>query len=118
MRTGVKHYLAAGLLLFISTLFVPQAVSNFARAASSGQPTPSGTALMFAIGMVLILTAGGLLARGYWLTHRSRARVSSTEDDPDEPLLRPGYGPAPEEQKAWRENPLRYPHDDGGNRRA
>ncbi|WP_026533101.1 hypothetical protein [Arthrobacter sp. H41] len=117
MKTGVKHYVAAGLLLFLSTLFVPQAVSDFARSASSGQPAPSGTALMFAIGVVLILAAGGLLARGYWLTHRDRTRAPSAEDDPDEPLLRPGYQPAPKDQKPWRENPLRYRNDDGGNRR-
>ncbi|WP_026550726.1 hypothetical protein [Arthrobacter sp. Br18] len=117
MKTGVKYFIAGGILLFTSTLFVPGAVSDFARSAASGRQAPSGTGLLFAVGMVLILAAAALLARGYWLNHRENARRSSAGGDPDEPLLRPGYGPASEDQKPWRENPLRY-RDDGGNARS
>ena len=115
MRTGPKHYLTGLALLFISTLFVPQSVSDFARAESTGIPAPAEAPVLLAIGLLIILAAAAIVGRGYYLTHRSGApRKPYSEDDPDEPLLRPGYGPAPSEQDAWKEHPLRRNRDSDG----
>ena len=108
MKLGVKQYLAGLALLFVSTLFVPQAVSDFARAESTGTPAPAEAPLLLAIGFLIILAAAACIGWGYWLNHRTGApRRSHPEDDPDEPLLRPGYGPEPTDRGDWRENPLR-----------
>jgi hypothetical protein len=110
MKLGVKQYLAGLVLLFISTLFVPQAVSEFARAESTGTPAPAEAPLLLAIGILIILVAAACIGWGYWLTHRRGApRRSNPEDDPDEPLLRPGYGSDTPERETWREHPLRRP---------
>ncbi|MHA7240530.1 hypothetical protein [Arthrobacter sp. TMS1-12-1] len=117
MKLGVKQYLTGLVLLFVSTLFVPQAVSEFARAASTGTPAPAEAPILLAIGLLIILAAAACIARGYWLTHRSGApRTPHPEDDPDEPLLRPGYGPAPADRPDWRENPLRRRDQDSDGR--
>ncbi|WP_104116043.1 hypothetical protein [Arthrobacter sp. B1805] len=113
MKLGVRQYLAGLVLLFISTLFVPQAVSDFARAESTGTPAPAEAPLLLAIGLLIILAAAACIAWGYWLTHRRGApRKRNPEDDPDEPLMRPGYGPGPSDQDSWREHPLRRPERD------
>ncbi|MEC5199595.1 hypothetical protein RCH21_001826 [Arthrobacter sp. PL16] len=110
MKLGIRQYLAGLVLLFVSTLFVPQAVSDFARADSTGTPAPAEAPLLLAIGLVIILAAAACIARGYWLTHRTNApRKVNPEDDPDEPLLRPGYGPGTPDNESWREHPLRRP---------
>lgn len=107
MKLGVKHYLTGLALLFISTLFVPQAVSDFARADSTGTPVPTESPVLLAIGLLIILAAAAIAGRGYYLAHRSgTAHRPSYEDDPDEPLLRPGYGPATGAQD-WKDHPLR-----------
>ncbi|MEG9249795.1 hypothetical protein V6S67_17035 [Arthrobacter sp. Soc17.1.1.1] len=117
MRTGVKQYLAGLVLLFLSTLFIPQAVSEFARADSSGRPVPADAPVLLAVGLVIVLAAAACIGWGYWLTHRRGApRTRNPEDDPDEPLLRPGYDPGPSAQDSWREHPLRRP-DRGGDGR-
>ncbi len=114
MRLGIKQYLAGLVLLFISTLFVPQAVSDFARADSTGTPAPEEAPLLLAIGILIILAAAACIAWGYWLTHRRGApRKPNPEDDPDEPLLRPGYGPETPDRDSWRDHPLRRPGQDG-----
>ena len=112
MKLGVKHYLTGLILLFISTLFVPQAVSDFAHAASTDTPVPAQSPILLAIGLAIILAAMAIIGRGYWLTHRDGAPRSGPEDDPDEPLLRPGYGPDTSRTDAWREHPLRRPGRD------
>jgi hypothetical protein len=115
MKLGVKHYLTGLGLLFVSTLFVPQAVSDFARAESTGTPAPVEAPVLLAIGLLIILVAAAIVGRGYYLAHRNGAvRSPNREDDPDEPLLRPGYGPAPAEQDAWKEHPLRRNRDSDG----
>jgi hypothetical protein len=116
MKLGTRQYLAGLVLLFVSTLFVPQAVSDFARAESTGTPVPAEAPLLLAIGLLIILAAAACIGRGYWLTHRRGApRKSHPEDDPDEPLLRPGYGPEPSDRDAWRDHPLRrHDRDDEG----
>lgn len=110
MKLGTKQYLAGLVLLFVSTLFVPQAVSDFARAASTGAAVPSEAPLLLAIGLLIILAAAACIGWGYWLTHRTGApRRANPEDDPDEPMLRPGYGPPTPPQDPWRDHPLRKP---------
>ena len=117
MKLGTRQYLAGLVLLFLSTLFVPQAVSDFARAESTGTPAPAAAPLLLVIGLLIILAAAACIGWGYWLTHRHGApRKRNPEDDPDEPLLRPGYGPAPSERDAWREHPLRRPDRDADGR--
>lgn len=117
MKLGIKQYLAGLVLLFISTFFVPQAVSDFARAESAGTPVPEGAPLLLAIGFLIILAAAACIGWGYWLTHRTGSqRRGHAEDDPDEPLLRPGYGPGTPERDSWREHPLRRPDRDADGR--
>ncbi|PPB48651.1 hypothetical protein C4K88_13055 [Arthrobacter pityocampae] len=117
MKLGVKQYLTGLALLFVSTLFVPQAVSDFARADSTGTPAPAEAPILLAIGFLIILTAAAVIGWGYWLSHRAGApRSPHPEDDPDEPLLRPGYGPAPSDRPDWRENPLRRRDQDTDRR--
>lgn len=117
MKLGVKQYLAGLILLFISTLFVPQAVSDFARADSTDTPVPAASPLLLAIGLLIILAALACLGWGYWLNHRPGApRAVNPEDDPDEPLLRPGYGPVSPERDSWRERPLRRTERDTDER--
>lgn len=114
MKLGVKHYFTGLALLFISTLFVPQAVSDFARAESTGTPAPPEAPVLLAIGLLIILAAAAIAGRGYYLAHRNGvAPKPNHEDDPDEPLLRPGYGPATDDQDAWKDHPLRRPDPDG-----
>ncbi len=116
MKLGIKQYLAGLILFFVSTLFLPGAVSDFARAESTGTPVPSTALPYLLIGLALILAAAACLGWGYWLTRRNRdPRRPHREDDPDEPLLRPGYGPPPTGQETWREHPLRRP-DQGDQR--
>jgi hypothetical protein len=114
MKTGVKQYIAGGVLLLVSTLFVPQGVSDFASAAGSGEPAPASAGVNLAIGILLVLSAAALLAWGYWLTHRHGAPPRGPVDDPDEPLFRPGYGGQPGTAD-WREHPLRPRDGEGGN---
>jgi hypothetical protein len=117
MKLGTKQYLAGLVLLFVSTLFVPQAVSDFARADSTGTPVPGAAPVLLAIGILIILAAAGCIGWGYWLTHRRGApRKPNPEDYPDEPPLRPGYGSATPDKDAWREHPLRKP-DRGADER-
>ncbi len=114
MKLGVKQYLAGLVLLFLSTLFVPQAVSDFARAESTGIPAPAEAPLLLAIGLLIIFSAAACIGWGYWLTHRRGApRKPNPEDDPDEPLLRPGYASDPSGGQDWREHPLRRRDRDG-----
>ncbi|MDQ0736554.1 hypothetical protein [Arthrobacter agilis] len=118
MKVGVKQYLAGLVLLFLSTLFIPQAVSDFARTESSGGTVPAEAPVLLAVGIVIVLAAAACIGWGYWLTHRTGApRKRNPEDDPDEPLLRPGYAPETPERDAWREHPLRRP-DRGADGRS
>lgn len=108
MKLGVKQYLVGVVLLFVSTFFLPQGVSDFAHAASTGTPVPDLAPLFLVLGLLIVLAGLGCLARGYWLTRRPGVpRGVSSEDDPDEPLFRPGYGPATPDRDAWAEHPLR-----------
>ncbi|KNC17211.1 hypothetical protein AC792_14820 [Arthrobacter sp. RIT-PI-e] len=107
MKLHVKHYLTGLALLFLSTLFVPQAVADFAHSASTGAPVPDRSPFLLVIGLLIILAAVAIIGRGYWLAHRNGTPRTHPEDDPDEPLLRPGYGPASSQSETWREHPLR-----------
>ena len=69
MTRPVKLYITGGVLLFLSTLFVPQGLSDFARASAASTPVPPFAGLYLAIGAVLILTAIALGARAYYLIH-------------------------------------------------
>lgn len=114
MKLGTRQYLAGLVLLFISTLFIPQSVSDFARADSTGVPAPPEAPLLLAIGLLIVLAAAGCIGWGYWLTHRRGApRRPNPEDDPGEPLLRPGYEPDTSEGQDWRDHPLRRRDQDG-----
>jgi hypothetical protein len=112
MKLGVKQYIAGAALLLLSTLFVPQGLADFATSAGSGEPAPASAGINVAVGMLMVLAAAALLARGYWLTHRRGAPPRSPVDDPDEPLFRPGYGSGPDTPD-WREHPLRRRDGDG-----
>lgn len=117
MKLGLKQYLAGLILLFISTLFLPEAVSDFARAESNGTPVPSTALPFLLIGIAIVLAAAACIGWGYWLVRSHRdPRRPNPEDDPDEPLLRPGYGPAPTAQESWRQHPLRRPDGTEGRR--
>jgi hypothetical protein len=113
MKIGVKQYVSGAGLLLLSTLFVPQGVSEFATSAATGEPVAPTAGLNLAVGLLMVLAAAALLAWGYWLTHRRGAPPRGPVADPDEPLLRPGYGSGPETPD-WREHPLRPRDGDGG----
>ncbi|MHA7262915.1 hypothetical protein ACX80W_06875 [Arthrobacter sp. TMN-37] len=117
MKTGVKQYVSGAALLLLSTLFVPQGVSEFATSAATGEPVAATAGINLAVGMLMVLAAAALLAWGYWLTHRPGAPRRGPVEDPDEPLLRPGYGGGTDTPD-WREHPLRPRDGDGGPGRA
>ena len=81
MKTEVKHFIAGGVLMFLSTLFIPQGISGFAGAAARGAAVPPGSGVLLAIGAVLILAAIALFARGQVLRHRARVRGSGQRED-------------------------------------
>ena len=112
MKLHVKHYLTGLALLFLSTIFFPQAIADFAHAASTGAPVPGRSPILLVIGFLIILAAVSIIGWGYWLAHRDGSPRPNPEDDPDEPLLRPGYGPDSSQSDAWREHPLRRPGRD------
>ena len=76
MKTGVKHFIVGGVLIFLSTLFIPQGLSDFAGSAAKGEPVDPGSPMLLAIGAVLVVTAIVLFARGQVLQHRARVRAA------------------------------------------
>ncbi len=94
MKIGVKQYVSGAGLLLLSTLFVPQGVSEFATSAATGEPVAPTAGLNLAVGLLMVLAAAALLAWGYWLTHRRGVPPRGPVADPDEPLFRPRCGRA------------------------
>ncbi len=72
MKVGIKHFIAGGALIILSTFFVPQGMSGFATAAVRGEPADPGAGVLLAIGGALVVAAIVLFARGHVLRYRSR----------------------------------------------
>lgn len=72
MKVGVKHFIAGGALILLSTLFIPEGMSGFARAAALDESVPESSGVLLAIGAVLVLSAIALFARGHVLRYRAR----------------------------------------------
>lgn len=76
MKDGVKHFIVGGALMLLSTFFVPQGVSGFARSAARSEPVDTGSVVLLVIGAVIVVTALVLIARGHVLRYRARARAA------------------------------------------
>ncbi|WP_299169360.1 hypothetical protein [uncultured Arthrobacter sp.] len=76
MKAEVKHFIAGGVLLLLSTLFVPQGISGFSRSAARGESVDQGSVVLLIIGAVIVVIAIALLARGHVLRYRTRARAA------------------------------------------
>ncbi|WP_458116060.1 hypothetical protein [Arthrobacter sp. D2-10] len=74
MKVGVKHFIAGGVLILLSTLFIPEGMSGFARSAAFGEPVQAMSGVLLAIGAVLVVAAIALFARGHVLRYRARMR--------------------------------------------
>lgn len=74
MKVGVKHFIAGGVLILLSTLFIPEGVSGFARSAAFGEPVQAISGVLLAVGAVLVVAAIALFARGHVLRYRARMR--------------------------------------------
>lgn len=81
MKNGVKHFIVGGVLIFLSTLFIPQGLSDFAGASVRGEPVDPGSPVLLAIGAVLVVTAIVLFARGNVLRYRARKRAAAQRWD-------------------------------------
>jgi hypothetical protein len=81
VKTGVKHFIVGGVLIFLSTLFIPQGISDLAGSAARGEPVDPGSPVLLAIGAVLVVTAIVLFARGHVLQYRARARAAGQRQD-------------------------------------
>lgn len=73
MKVGVKHFIAGGALIILSTFFVPQGMSGFATASLRGEPVDPVSGVLLAIGAVLVIAAVVLFGRGHVLRYRARA---------------------------------------------
>lgn len=81
MKDGVKHFIVGGALILLSTFFVPQGMSGFARSAALGEPVDPGSGVLLAIGAVIVVSALVLIARGHVLRYRARARAAGQRRD-------------------------------------
>lgn len=81
MKDGVKHFIVGGVLILLSTFFIPQGVSGFARSAARGEPVDAGSIVLLAIGAVIVVVALVLIARGHVLRYRARARAAGQRRD-------------------------------------
>lgn len=116
MQKGVKLSIAGGALILLSTLFVPQGISEYARAAADGVPAPASAPVYCAIGAVLIAAAIGLLARGYVLRSRDRNTVRGYDSLEAEEATqsRPGYF---KDRPGWMDRPVNHMGDNYGHER-
>jgi hypothetical protein len=74
VNVGVKHFIAGGALVLLSTLFIPEGMSGFARSAALGEPVQPVSGVLIAVGAVLVVAAIALFARGHVLRYRARIR--------------------------------------------
>lgn len=79
MKVGIKHFIAGGALVILSTFFVPQGISGFAAAAARNEAVQPGSGVLLAIGGVMVATAIVLFARGHVLRYRARVRSTAAE---------------------------------------
>ncbi|MHA7154329.1 hypothetical protein [Arthrobacter sp. TMN-50] len=71
MKKEVWFFIGGLVAFFLSTLFIPQGISDFARAAALEEAVPSGAGLTLGIGALLIVVAITLLATGYVIRRKS-----------------------------------------------
>lgn len=117
MKKEVWLYIGGLVAFFLSTLFIPQGISDFARAAALDEAVPSGAGLNLAIGAILIATAISLLASGY-VIRRKQLTTTRTygDDDPDEiTRQRPTLGHT--NRQAWMDRPANHMGDNTGHKR-
>ena len=81
MKIGVKHFIAGGALILLSTFFVPQGMSGFATAAVRNEPVDRGPVALLAVGAVMVVAAIVLFARGHVLRYRARAAEQRRDYD-------------------------------------
>ncbi|KRF08976.1 hypothetical protein ASH00_04695 [Arthrobacter sp. Soil782] len=74
VKAGVKHFIVGAALLLFSTFFIPQGMSGFARSAARSEPVDAGSIVLLIIGVVIVVAAIALIARGHMLRYRERAR--------------------------------------------
>ncbi|MHA7140218.1 MULTISPECIES: hypothetical protein [unclassified Arthrobacter] len=65
MQKQVWFFIGGLVAFFLSTLFIPQGISDFARAAALNEAVPAGAGLNLGIGALLIAIAIASLATGY-----------------------------------------------------
>lgn len=71
MQKQVWFFIGGLVAFFLSTLFIPQGISDFARAAALDEAVPAGAGLNLGIGALLIAVAIALLATGYVIRRKS-----------------------------------------------
>lgn len=79
MQKHVWFFTGGLVAFFLSTLFIPQGISDFARAAALNEAVPDGAGLNLGIGAVLIILAIVLLARGYVVRRKQHQAGSPRE---------------------------------------
>lgn len=81
MRKEIWFVIGGLVAFFLSTLFIPQGISDFARAAARDTAVPPGAGWNLAIGALLIAIAITLLARGYILRRRNPNATRTHDED-------------------------------------
>lgn len=116
MLVGVKHFIAGGALVILSTFFVPQGISGYAKAAARDVPVPEGSGVLLAIGAVMVVAAIVLFARGHVLRYRYRNTVQTheTRENEDPTASRPGVL---SNRPVWMDRPINHLGENTGRKR-
>ncbi|GAB3533160.1 hypothetical protein GCM10027403_06610 [Arthrobacter tecti] len=116
MKIGIKHFIAGGALVILSTFFVPQGISGFATAAARNEPVHPGSGVLLAVGAVMVVLAIALFARGHMLRYRHRRSVQTweTREEVDPTASRPGHF---SDRPGWWDRPANHMGDNTGHKR-
>ncbi|WP_026552625.1 hypothetical protein [Arthrobacter sp. H20] len=117
MKKEIWLYVGGLVAFFLSTLFIPQGISDFARAAALEEAVPSGAGLNLGVGALLVAVAISLLASGYVIRRKQlKTTRSYGSDDPDEiTQQRPTFGHT--NRPAWMDRPGGHMGDNTGDKR-
>lgn len=117
MKKEIWFYIGGLSSFFLSTLFIPQGISDFARAAALNNPVPSGAGLTLGIGALLIVIAITLLASGYVIRRKSlnTTRTYGSEDPDEITRHRPTQGYT--NRQEWMDRPPNHMGNNTGHTR-